>query len=162
MIHTLTIIIPVYNESKTILPVLEKVYEVELINGIRKEIIIINDGSDDDTEQKINEFMKSNQDSIHCLSHKKNQGKGRAIQTALKHVTGEYLIIQDGDLEYDPNDYIPLIEAYLVVPDKKMASGENFLKGNFFALSEITSVGFNVNHHGSDERLYVYWIAIGD
>jgi glycosyltransferase involved in cell wall biosynthesis len=129
MIHTLTIIIPVFNESKTILPVLEKVYEVELINGIRKEIIIINDGSTDDTEQRINEFMKSHQDSIHCLSHKKNQGKGRAIQTALKHVTGEYLIIQDGDLEYDPNEYNIMLKP-IINGHADVVYGSRFLGSN--------------------------------
>ena len=102
MIRTLSIIIPVYNEDKTIFSVLEKIYEVELINGIKKEIIIINDGSTDGTEQRIKEFINAHQDSIHYLSHEKNQGKGRAIQTAIGQVTGEYLIIQDGDLEYDP------------------------------------------------------------
>ena len=78
MISTLSIIIPVYNESKTIFSVLKKVSEVELINGINKEIIIINDGSTDETESRINEFIRSSKDSTHYISHKKNQGKGRA------------------------------------------------------------------------------------
>ena len=113
MIHTLSIIIPVYNEAKTIFSVLEKVSEVELINGIKKEIIVINDGSTDETEQRIKDFINSYQDYIHYLSHDRNQGKGRAIQTAIRQVNGEYLIIQDGDLEYDPKEYNMLLKPVI-------------------------------------------------
>jgi glycosyltransferase involved in cell wall biosynthesis len=129
MISTLSIIIPVYNESKTIFSVLKKVSEIELIKGIRKEIIIVNDGSTDDTEDRINEFIKSQQVSIQFLSHKKNLGKGRAIKTALKEVTGEYLIIQDGDLEYDPTEYNILLKP-VVDGHADVVYGSRFLGGN--------------------------------
>lgn len=129
MISTLSIIIPVYNESKTIFSVLKKVSEIELIKGIRKEIIIVNDGSTDDTEDRINEFIKSQQVSIQFLSHKKNLGKGSAIKTALKEVTGEYLIIQDGDLEYDPTEYNILLKP-VVDGHADVVYGSRFLGGN--------------------------------
>lgn len=129
MIHTLSIIIPVYNESKTIFSVLEKVSEVELINGIKKEIIIINDGSTDETEKRINEYLKSQKESIKFLSHEKNLGKGRAIQTALRQVTGEFLIIQDGDLEYDPNEYNILLKP-VIDGHADVVYGSRFLGGS--------------------------------
>jgi len=129
MISTLSIIIPVYNESKTIFSVLKKVSEVELVNGINKEIIIINDGSTDETESRINEFIRSSKDSTHYISHKKNQGKGRAIQTAIKQVTGDYVIIQDGDLEYDPNEYNILLQP-VIDGHADVVYGSRFLGGN--------------------------------
>ncbi len=129
MLQTLSIIIPVYNEARTIFSVLEKVSDVELIDGIKKEIIVINDGSTDETEQKIKAFISSHQDSIHYISHEKNQGKGRAIQTAIRQITGEYLIIQDGDLEYDPNEYNILLKP-VIDGHADVVYGSRFLGGN--------------------------------
>ena len=129
MIRSLSIIIPVYNESKTISAVLQKVSDVKLINGIKKEIIVVNDGSTDETEIRINEFIKSQHDTIQLISHQKNQGKGASIQTAIKQISGDYVIIQDGDLEYDPNEYNillkPVIDGYADV-----VYGSRFLGGN--------------------------------
>lgn len=129
MIQTLSIILPVYNEAKTIFSVLEKVSEVELINDIKKEVIVVNDGSTDETEQRIKEFINSHQNSIHYLVHEKNQGKGRAIQTAIKQVTGEYVIIQDGDLEYDPEEYNILLKP-VIGGHADVVYGSRFLGGN--------------------------------
>ena len=129
MIQTLSIIIPVYNESKTIFSVLKKVSEVELINGIKKEIIVINDGSTDETEHRIKEFINSHKDSIYYLSHEKNRGKGRAIQTAIRQITGEYLIIQDGDLEYDPEEYNILLKP-VIDGHADVVYGSRFMGGN--------------------------------
>jgi len=129
MINSLSIIIPVYNESRTISAVLKKVSDVQLINGIKKEIIVVNDGSTDETEIRINEFIESQQDSIQLISHQKNKGKGYSIQTAIKQVTGDYVIIQDGDLEYDPNEYNILLKP-VIDGHADVVYGSRFLGGN--------------------------------
>ena len=104
-INKLSIIIPVYNEEKTIKIVLESLKKLVLINKIKKEIIVVNDFSKDSTEKIVNDFIKKNkEDKIIYLSHKKNLGKGAALNTGLKNFTGDIVVFQDADLEYDPND----------------------------------------------------------
>lgn len=107
----LSILIPVYNEEKTILPLLKKVEEVSL-PGIEKEIIVINDASTDATEAKIKAYHAGRK-HIKVLTHGKNQGKGAAIQTGIHQASGEYIIIQDADLEYDPSDMKKLLQPIL-------------------------------------------------
>ena len=106
MSKTLSIIIPVYNEEKTIAEILRRVAEVNL-GPIQKQIVIVDDGSADKTAEILKKF------SLECLilRHQKNQGKGAAIKTALPHLQGEYAIIQDADLEYDPADWPKLLAA---------------------------------------------------
>lgn len=112
--NTLSIIIPAFNESATIREILQKVKATELINNFKKEIIIVNDFSTDDTVVKINEFINNNPDiDIHLAEHNKNMGKGAAIHTGIKLANGEYTIIQDADLEYDPNEYNLLLKPVL-------------------------------------------------
>ncbi|MCP4521862.1 MAG: glycosyltransferase family 2 protein [Cytophagales bacterium] len=106
----LSIIIPLYNEEKTIIPLLEKVVNAPLPRGFQKEIIIVDDCSIDSSVQKVEEFTST---SIKLLKHKKNQGKGAAIHTGIKYATGEYIIIQDADLEYDPNEYSDLLKPVI-------------------------------------------------
>jgi len=102
----LSIIIPVYNEVATIQLILDKVRAVQLINNIEKEIIIINDCSSDNTEEFIVKYIAANtQADIKYFSHTVNMGKGAAIHTGISKASGDYLIIQDADLEYDPNEY---------------------------------------------------------
>jgi len=103
---TLSIIIPVFNEEKTIAEILRRVTEVSL-SSIKKQIIAVDDGSTDKTAGILKKF------SSECLilRHLKNLGKGAAIKTALPHLTGDYAIIQDADLEYDPADWAKLIAA---------------------------------------------------
>lgn len=103
----LSIIIPVYNEEKTVAQVLEKVNIVKFIN-IEKEIIIIDDGSNDNTKEEIEKNIPKIK-NIKFIKHKQNQGKGAAVKTGLKQATGEYIIIQDADLEYNPQDIIKLL-----------------------------------------------------
>lgn len=113
-IRKLSILIPVYNEARTIHLILNKIKKVELINGIEKELILVNDCSKDDTENVLMQYMESNPDvNIQYFKHEVNQGKGAAIHTAISKATGEYLIIQDADLEYDPEEYNLLLSPIL-------------------------------------------------
>jgi len=103
----LSILIPVYNEEKTLLSIIKKVKDVNL-EKIKKEIIIVDDFSKDGTKK----LLKQIQDNkIRIFFHSKNKGKGAAIRTALKHATGDFVINQDADLEYDPREYLKLIEV---------------------------------------------------
>lgn len=110
----LSIIIPAYNEEKTIGKVIGNVLAVDLV-GVDKEIIVVDDGSSDETIKIVDSLVKTSK-VITLLKHKKNQGKGAAVQTGIRNAIGEILIIQDADLEYDPNDIPKLIKPIL---DKK-------------------------------------------
>jgi dolichol-phosphate mannosyltransferase len=107
----LSIIIPVFNEKKTILEMLKRVRDIKII-GIEKEIILVNDGSSDGTTDLINNSLKDKKD-IKIINHLKNQGKGAAVGTGIKNATGEFVIIQDADLEYSPKDIEKLIKPIL-------------------------------------------------
>jgi glycosyltransferase involved in cell wall biosynthesis len=96
----LSIIIPVFNEEKTILQVLKKISIIK-VDGFKKEVIIVDDGSSDKTQEKIIEFLK-NEKNIKFIKHSKNMGKGAAVITGMKNSKGDYIVIQDADLEYDP------------------------------------------------------------
>lgn len=108
---TLSIIIPAYNEERTISEILKRVKEVA-ISGVKIEIVIVDDGSKDKTLSLIKEFVVANKNVL-LIEHKKNRGKGSAVQTGIKNATGDILIIQDADLEYNPNDIPRLVEPIL-------------------------------------------------
>lgn len=110
----LSIIIPVYNEGKTVHLILNKIKGVNLINNISKEIIIVNDCSSDDTEEAICKYKDQNSDlDIQYYKHEVNRGKGAALRTGISKATGEYTIIQDADLEYDPHEYNLLLKPII-------------------------------------------------
>lgn len=110
----LSIIMPAYNEERTIHLILDKVKTVELIGGVSKEVIIVNDCSKDDTKGAVKRYMDSNPElSITYYEHEINKGKGAALHTGIEKATGEYLIIQDADLEYDPEEYNDLLKPVL-------------------------------------------------
>ncbi|MBK9336759.1 MAG: glycosyltransferase family 2 protein [Lewinellaceae bacterium] len=114
MSETLSIVIPAYNEERTIHRILDKVKAVALINGIQKELIITNDCSKDDTAGAIRRYMEANPSlNIRYQEHQVNMGKGAALHTGIQHATGQYIIIQDADLEYDPAEYNILLRPIL-------------------------------------------------
>lgn len=128
--NKLSIIIPAYNEAKTIHLILDKVKAVQLLNNIEKELIIINDCSTDNTEEVILNYIKLNSDlKISYYSHEINKGKGAALHTGIQKATGDYLIIQDADLEYDPNEYNLLIKPVLD-GFADVVYGSRFMGGN--------------------------------
>ena len=113
-VKKLSIIIPVYNESLTIHLILNKIKTVKLLNDITKELIIVNDCSTDKTKDTIEEYIRNNSDiDIRYAEHKINKGKGAALHTGITKATGELIIIQDADLEYDPNEYNNLLKPVL-------------------------------------------------
>lgn len=111
----LSVIIPAYNEAATIHLILNKVLAVTLINDIQKEIIIVNDCSTDKTEEVIKEFINNNNKGCNIVlySQEYNQGKGAALHKGISLATGEYLVIQDADLEYDPQEYNILLKPVI-------------------------------------------------
>ncbi len=141
--NTLSILVPVYNEENTIIEVLNRILAAELINEVKKQIIIINDGSKDSSEKLILQFQKQHSEhSIVYIKHAENKGKGASIHTGLNITTGAFIIVQDADLEYDPQEYNillkPIIDGYADVVFGSRFSG------------------------GSPHRILFFWHSIGN
>jgi len=129
-INKISIIVPAYNEASTISKILDKLIHLSLINDIKKEIIVVNDCSKDNTEVLIQNIIAANPSSeIVYLKHDKNSGKGAAIHTGIKNATGEYLIIQDADLEYDPNEFNKLLKP-VIDGHADVVYGSRFMGGS--------------------------------
>ncbi|MFZ4440143.1 MAG: glycosyltransferase family 2 protein [Syntrophales bacterium] len=126
-ITKLSIIIPAYNEQATIPLILERIKAVRLIDDIEKEIILVNDCSNDDTKGAILKYIHDNPElQIEYFEHSANKGKGAALHTGISKATGDYLIIQDADLEYDPNEYNDLIKP-VIFASADVVYGSRFL-----------------------------------
>lgn len=129
-IRKLSVILPAYNESETITRILEKIISVDLPNNISKEIIIIDDCSTDHTREQVKQTMESHPDiCIEYVRLKENRGKGYAVRTGITNSTGEIIIIQDADLEYDPDDY-PVLLQPILSGECKIVYGSRLLNKN--------------------------------
>jgi glycosyltransferase involved in cell wall biosynthesis len=142
-IRTLSIIIPAYNEERTIHLILDKVRDVVLEHGIAKEVIIVNDGSKDGTVAAIQRYMAANPAmGIKFYEQPRNMGKGAAIHRGIKEAQGEWLLVQDADLEYDPREYNRLLKP-VVEGFADVVFGSRF-----------------VGHH--PHRILFFWHTIGN
>lgn len=125
----LSIIIPAYNEGKTIHLILDRIKEAQFPNGLKWEIIIVNDCSKDNTEEAITKYKEANSTlPIFYFKHDSNQGKGAAIHSGIKAANGNYIIIQDADLEYNPNEYASLFEPVFMA-NADVVYGSRFIGG---------------------------------
>jgi len=159
----LSVLIPAFNEKNTISEILKRINEVDLKDlGFDKEIIIVDDGSKDGTV----DILKGLGDGYKIIYHLKNQGKGAAIGTGLKEVSGDYLIIQDADLEYDPRDYRKLLETALkndaeVVYGSRLANSQNkfshvsyYLGGLFLNFATNFLYGTKITDESTGYKLF--------
>lgn len=129
-VKKLSVIVPAYNEEATIATILTTLSNVRLIHDIDMEIIVVNDCSRDKTAENITLFLATHpQLNIKCFTHEVNKGKGAALHTGIKNATGDFTIVQDADLEYDPNEFNLLLKP-VVERNADVVYGSRFMGGN--------------------------------
>ncbi len=121
-LRKLSVVCPVYNERNTLVEVLRRMRAVELPDGIEREIIVVDDGSTDGTRDVLRQLGDS---TVRIVLHDKNQGKGAALRTGFAHATGEFVLVQDADLEYDPEDW-PKLLAPVIRGRARVVYGSRF------------------------------------
>jgi glycosyltransferase involved in cell wall biosynthesis len=130
VINILSIIIPVYNEEATIAVILNKIKDVNLVNNIDKELIIVDDSSTDNTAVEVGKFIERNPSlNVRFLQHQVNKGKGASLHTGILQAQGQFLIIQDADTEYDPNEYNDLLKP-VIMEFADVVYGSRFIGSN--------------------------------
>ena len=143
-----SIVIPAYNEAAFIGELLRIIAQVDTRPlGFEKEILVVNDGSTDATESIARSFEK---DDVKCFTQVPNQGKGRAVQRGIREAMGDYILIQDADLEYDPADYLPLLEA--------LASGADVVYGSR-VLGQLRASGWSLTPGKNPAQGFGPWFA---
>ena len=142
-VPVLSIVIPAYNEARTVHLILDRVREVELVGGVTKEVILVDDCSGDDTAGAVTAYAKTHPAfPLAVLRHDINKGKGAALHTGIAAATGDYVIIQDADLEYDPREYNDLLRP--------------MLEGNADVVYGSRFMG------GRPHRILFFWHSIGN
>ena len=109
-LRKLSVVVPVFNERNTLVEIVRRMRAVELPDSIEREIIVVDDGSEDGTRDVLKQLGDS---TVRVIMHAQNRGKGAAVRTGFEHVTGDYVLVQDADLEYDPGDYPVVIGPLL-------------------------------------------------
>lgn len=142
-VKKLSVIVPAYNEEATIQTILTTLASVKLLHNISMEIIVVNDCSRDKTAERLQQFIDSNpQVNIRAFHHEKNKGKGAALHTGIANATGDYTIVQDADLEYDPVEFNDLLKP-VIERNADVVYGSRFIGGN-------------------PHRILFYWHSIGN
>ena len=141
-VNTLTVLVPVYNEANTIVQVLDSLRQTALPNQMRMEIIVINDGSTDHTAQQLQTYLQNAPNAFTCIHKERNTGKGAALREGIAAANGDYICIQDADLEYDPADLATLLEP-VCTHDADVVYGTRFT-------------------HDRPHRVLFYWHAVGN
>ncbi len=139
---SLSILIPLYNEEEFIQSLLERVLDAPLPDGMEREVIVVNDCSTDGSAEAVQEFLANRPENVRLVHHPKNRGKGAAIRTAIGYATGEFSLIQDADLEYDPREYRKLL-APLLSGEADAVYGSRFL-------------------HSGERRVLYFWHSLAN
>ncbi len=163
----LSVIVPAYNEESHIQGILNKVCNVVLPYDYTIQLVVVNDGSKDETGTKIQEFIDVHSDKdIRLVAHKSNRGKGAGIRTALNYCIGDYIVIQDGDEELDPNDFVIMIKKMVdenlevlygsrFLNTEKKSSSKTFLLGNrILALTANVLYGLNITDEATCYKMF--------